>query len=490
MHDPTMIRASIENSLSSSVLATGSTRSLGDRSLALGLAALGLAAFGLTGCLGGEGRPTPDGGNNPVIDASITPMADADPDSPDADPSSPDAGPPSACAVAMQAAPTGAAAIPFTDALATATRNTWDGTTIPTAGDPDYPGGKYRTLTPDSDGNIHPGCSTAGLSDPADIPGYPCAAKEYPFPTDVTEDTDKPIVLLIHGNSDTPAGYERFLHPDPSTITDFQADTERRDQLAELLPAAGYRTIAVDMRKDLVDDSSAAGTGNSADNIDHGWAVPITQELIKQVIIANPERRVSIVGFSLGATVVRDALRRLFVQHQEGEWDINVFARVDDVIVASGAHHGVSTFALCGSNTTMSGTVTCEMGQVNTYTQTAFHRPLNGPALTGAGEAFGGWYETPCADGSYAFGLRDACEGNTVEYTTITMTDVENGTQQDEFVSEHASRLYPLACANNILTSLQDFDTSAYFFNGYFRNHFGSVRSNAGLGHVMAALAD
>ena len=55
-----------------------------------------------------------------------------------------------------------------------------------------------------------------------------------------------------------------------------------------------------------------------------------------------------------------------------------------DVIVASGANHGVVSFAKqCGVNLTMRGTVTCQMGQRNQYTQSSFHRPLNGPPITG-----------------------------------------------------------------------------------------------------------
>ena len=128
-------------------------------------------------------------------------------------------------------------------------------------------------------------------------------------------------------------------------------------------------------------------------------------------------------------------------------------------------------------------------GQRNQYTQTAFHRPLNGPPIDGE-DAFAGWWETPCADGDYAFGKRDVCGDSTVSYTTITMQDLENGTQQDEFVSEHASRLYPTECANNVITDLSDFDTSGYFFNGFFRNHYGSVRSERGLAKIMTALED
>ena len=455
-----------------------STRALRDGSLRSRLATtpvMLVAALSLPACLGGDGTPAAVDAGGGQVDAM------------------PDAAAEVTCATVMQNAPTGADAIAFTDALETASVNTWDSTTIPGASEATYPGGKYRTLTADGDGDIHPGCSTVGLAyTAASIPDYSCAAKEYDFPDGVTEDDTKPIVILVHGNSDSPAGYEGFLleNPDPETLG-FTPDAEQRDQLAELLPAAGYRTIAVDMRIDLVDDSPSADGGNFAKNIDHGWAVPITQELIKQVMIANPDRKVSIVGFSLGATVVRDALRRLFVQNQDGEWDVNVFSRLQDVIVASGAHHGVKTFAdLCGKNTTMSGTVTCEMGQRNTYTQTEFHTPLNGPSMFSAGQAFGGWYETPCAEGDYAFGLRDACGGNTVQYTTITMADIESGTQQDEFVSEHASRLYPLECANNIVTGLNDFDTSGYFFNGFLRNHFGGVRSAASLVHITTALAD
>ena len=98
---------------------------------------------------------------------------------------------------------------------------------------------------------------------------------------------------------------------------------------------------------------------------------------------------------------------------------------VDAVILASGANHGVVSFASeCGTNLTMRGTVTCQMGQRNQYTETEFHRPLNGPSITDRQRQFGGWWETPCADGDYAFGKRGACGGHVVAYTTITMKDL------------------------------------------------------------------
>jgi pimeloyl-ACP methyl ester carboxylesterase len=438
----------------------------------------------LPACLGGEGKVEPDAAATPDAATTDGPATDGPV-------------PLSACVEAMQDAPDVAGGLPYADALATATLNTWDGTTIPAADEPDYPGGKYRTLTADAEGNGHPGCSTAGLEyTPANIPGYPCAAKEYPFPDGVAEDTGKPIVILIHGNSDSPEGWEAHVHLDPGSITDFPADTEARPQLAERLPALGYRTIAVDMRIGLVDDPPNFPGGNPARNIDHGWGVPIAQELIKQVIINNPDRKISIIGFSLGATVARDALRRLWIEWREDLWDINAFSHVKDVILASGAHHGVSTYGLpdfCGQNLTMKGLAACQLGQRNQYTQIEFHRPLSGPAvpaeLTQAGE-FGGWYETPCADGDYAFGTRGACAGGQVEYTTITMKDLEENSQQDEFVSEHSSRVYPQVCADNHVTQLSDFDTSAYFINGYFRNHYGSIRSEAGLAKIINVLGD
>jgi pimeloyl-ACP methyl ester carboxylesterase len=456
----------------------------------LALPAAALITLTMSACLGGDPKETPD--------AAVAPP-DAPPgDQPDGQPGDIDAGPeepppPQACVDQMASAPTGTAAPSFADSLATTTVNVWGKPDLPAPSDPTYPGGKYRTLAPDTNGDVHPGCSKENLSyTPANIEGYPCAAKQYDFPDGVSEDTSKPIIILIHGNSDTPAEWEGFLHPDPSMVMGFIADAEKRDQLAELLPAAGYRTIAVDFRTDLVlTDDPGGTTGNFVSNFDHGWAVPIAESLIKQVIIENPGRQVSLVGFSLGATVTRDALRRLFVQFQNDQWDINVFTRVEDVIVASGGHHGVDTYDdLCGMNTTMRGTAACEFGQRNTYTQVPFHVPLNGPALTGSGEAFGGWYETPCADASYAFGVRGACGGHAVEYTTITMKDETDGTQLDEFVSEHASRLYPIECANNILTTSDDFDTSGYFFNGFLRFHFGSIRSVAGLMLIVQELAD
>ncbi|QRN99021.1 alpha/beta hydrolase [Archangium violaceum] len=388
--------------------------------------------------------------------------------------------------------------------------------------------GKYRPLT------NHPGCSTADLyydksntrelnpktptpyidgnndgkwtdrndyggpnkapshidGDVAKIDGYPCAAKQYTQPN---PDTSKPIVILVHGNSTRPHTWERFLLPPGTQISattekvSISPDTEVREQLAESLIAARYQVLAVDFRTDLVAtvDPSGLGAGeNAAGNIDHGWATPILQSLVKAVMKNNPGRKVALVGHSLGVTVVRDALRRLYVEHTKGvAGAINPFPQLSHVILGSGANHGVSTYdaGLCTNNFTMRGTIVCEMGSRSNYVQTNFHKPLNGPKDL---------FATPCADGDYAFGKTGQCGGNVVKYFTITMTDITQGSNyQDFYVSESASRIDMPGCVVNKLTTLSDYDTSGYFNKGFIANHFGSLRSSAGLRLAMNYLA-
>jgi pimeloyl-ACP methyl ester carboxylesterase len=259
----------------------------------------------------------------------------------------------------------------------------------------------------------HPGCSTSDMTYEHGGPdGYSCAAKVYPV---ASEDTARPIVLLIHGNSDTPDEWERW--PEDSGAP----------MIAETLSELGYRTIAIDLRIDLVDDpQSNNDTENAARNIDHGWATPIAQHFIRSAMEAEPARRFTVIGFSLGATIIRDALRRL---HVEGA--INPWERLEDVVLLAGAHHGVSTYAkLCGKNPTMRGQVACELGSRDSFAPTDFMSALNGPE---------GAYETPCSDGDSAYGATGACGGNTVAYTTVVMRDIADGSYQDEFVSESSS---------------------------------------------------
>ena len=319
----------------------------------------------------------------------------------------------------------------------------------------------YRAL------DTHPGCSTEGLGyTAASVPGYTCAAKEYVG----TEDTSKPIVILVHGNSDTPGSWEAY---DAAGACGDAGATEGADMLAEELVADGFRVLAVDMRYDLVDDPAGNNdTENAAKNMDHGWGVPITQHLIESVLTAYPDRQISIVGFSFGVTAARDAVRRLAIND-----GIDIFPRLDDMVMAAGANHGVSSYAQCGVNPTMRGTVTCEMGDRAAYSPTPFLTPLNGPE---------GAFETPCSDGQTAFG-RDICGGHSVEYTTVVMEDLATGEQQDLFVSEASAALLG---ADNQTIGLNDVDESNYFFCGLFRNHYGSIRANAGRSVIVSALAD
>ncbi len=309
----------------------------------------------------------------------------------------------------------------------------------------------------------HPGCSTEGLTyPPGQIDGYHCAVKAYAFSAGQQEDNTRPIVLLVHGNSDAPASFERF-----------PADSGA-DMLAEQLVSHGLRTYAVDLRIDRNDDPQGNNdTENAARNIDHGWAVPIVMHLVEASLKAFPARRLSLVGFSLGSTVIRDALRRL---HFRGglPWE-----RLEDVVLLAGAHHGVSTYArLCGRNPTMRGQVACQLGARDGFSATEFMKALNGASSAD---------EAPCADGKMAYGQEGHCGGRAVSYTTIVMKDIMDGSYQDEFVSEASSHLEG---ADNRKVDLTDFDSSGYFFNGLLKNHYGACRSAAALRILLERLMD
>jgi pimeloyl-ACP methyl ester carboxylesterase len=348
-------------------------------------------------------------------------------------------------------------------------------------------GNNVEFLVSDNEATVAPGV-------PADIDGYPCAAKEYTQPA---ENTDLPIVILVHGNSSSVTSFEEYANATLAGTTisnvagfSFTVESEPVDQLPTRLVAAGHRVIGFDARTDLVntltDFDATTATGNAFRNIDHGWAVPMLQALIRAVMTESPGRRVALVGHSLGVTVIRDALRRLYNEHVAGEpGAVNPFAQLSDVVLLSGANHGVSSGALlCETFDHMRGTVGCEMGDRGTFIPTYFTRPLNGP---------NDLYATPCADGDYAFGMHDACGGNVVEYTTVTMQDIADGELQDEFVSETSSSIDLDPCVANELLTLADYDASGYFFTGapgFFANHFGSARSAAGITLVTSRIAD
>ncbi len=333
------------------------------------------------------------------------------------------------------------------------------------AGDPTKNEGN-KDVIPYRDLATHPGCTLDGLETrkasayvAATIPGYTCAAKAYPL---TNEDTSKPIILLMHGNSSTPADWEKF----PADAADALL------MLADRLVAQRYRVLAVDVRYDKVDDPNADNkTENAGMNFDHGWAVPILQHFIDSVMTAFPDRQLSLVAFSVGPTIARDALRRL---HREGK---KPYERFSSLVFGAGSHHGVSSFrALCGTNPTMRGKIACELGDRTSFTPTDFLKPNNGP---------NGAWETPCADGDTAFGQKAVCGNHKVAYTTVVMKDVQEGTYQDEFVSEGSSKLNG---ATNLTVDLTSNDLSNYFYNGLFKNHMGSIRSEAALKIIVKAL--
>lgn len=201
------------------------------------------------------------------------------------------------------------------------------------------------------------------------------------------------------------------------------------------------------------------------------------------MIRANPGRRISLVGHSLGASSIRDALRRLWLARDTS--GVNPLALVQDVVLLSGAAHGTRFGNLgCSSYGHMRGKIGCELGERSFFLETYFTRPLNGPD-----EVWG----TPCADGWYAWGVDDACGGNVVEYSTLVMEDIFFGSYREEHSSEASSAMGVDGCAENETITLADYDTSAFFttnFPGLFPNHLGPVRSNAGILRVLQKLAD
>ncbi|MBX3259012.1 MAG: hypothetical protein KF782_04785 [Labilithrix sp.] len=320
----------------------------------------------------------------------------------------------------------------------------------------------------------HPGCTKEGIEarlqidgkpggyTAATLPDFPCSAKAYPAPAN--EDTTRAIIVLVHGNSSTPADWE--AHADDPADPD-------TPMIAERLVADGWRVFAADFRYDKVPDPADA-QGNPAKNFDHGWATPILERLLKSLHAEYPSRKINLAGFSLGTTIIRDALRRM---HHRGE---KPFEFVHALHLASGANHGVVTFSsLCGdpnnpTNKTMRGTVACQLGNRDNYAPTPFLTPLNGT---------NGDWETPCANGINAYGQNNVCGGNKVLYTTVVYKDPPNGPLQDEFVSETSSALK--GAENKTVTQE---DTTTYFLNGLFKIHNGSIRSAEGVTIALQAL--
>ncbi len=334
----------------------------------------------------------------------------------------------------------------------------------------------------------HPGCTTAGLASRLAIDGTPasytpavinggaftCAAKDYGMPT--PDDPTKPIIVLVHGNSSTPNDWETYVN-----------DATKAPMIAETLVADGYHVYASDVRYDMVPTNM---TNNPAKNYDHGWAVPIVESLLTNLFEQYPPPRMfNIAGFSIGPTVIRDALRRMFKKC------LNPFARIHALHYASGGNHGVSTYATdCVNeanpmNTTMAGLAACQLGNRAMYVLTPFEAPLNGAQVDTAS------FDTPCSDGTTAYGISGACGGNTVVYTTVVFADQPNGALLDEFVSQGSAML---TGANNMTVTQPEpgvctgsgssMMCQGYFLYPDFEYHYGAIRSAQGIAIAKAAL--
>jgi pimeloyl-ACP methyl ester carboxylesterase len=334
----------------------------------------------------------------------------------------------------------------------------------------------------------HPGCTTTGIGTRLAIDGTPasytpavinggafkCSAKDYGTPS--PDDPTKPIIVLVHGNSSTPNDWEAY-----------SGDPAKTPMIAETLVGDGYHVYASDVRFDQVPVDK---TNNPAQNYDHGWAVPIVQSLLENLFEQYPPPRMfNIAAFSIGPTVVRDALRRMFKKC------LNPFSRIHALHYASGGHHGVSTYTMdCVSetnpaNSTMAGLAACQLGDRAEYTLTPFEAPLNGAQMDIAS------YDTPCSDGNTAYGLTGVCGGNTVVYTTVVFADQPNGTLLDEFVSQKSAALVgannmtvtqpePGSCTGSGMSMM----CTGYFLYPDFEYHYGAIRSAQGIMIAKTAL--
>jgi hypothetical protein len=124
----------------------------------------------------------------------------------------------------------------------------------------------------------------------------------------------------------------------------------------------------------------------------------------------------------------------------------------------------------------MAGLAACQLGNRAGYVLTPFESPLNGPA-----DAIS--YDTPCSDGTTAYGQTGVCGGNTVVYTTVVFQDPEAGALLDEFVSQASAHL---AGANNM--TVTELEPDKFFFMGLFPHHYGAIRSAQGIAIAKAAL--
>lgn len=319
----------------------------------------------------------------------------------------------------------------------------------------------------------HPGCTVEGLDGPLGlVPGFRCAAVAYEAPT---EDPDLPVVVLVHSNGGDPRVWEPRI--DPSV--DPPGPEQGAPMLADVLTQAGFLAFAVDLRTDRVCEVDDCGCSDSTicnltRTVDHGWAVPLVMHLIEAVMAAHRGRQVSIVAHGFGATVVRDAIRRLTLR------GVAVLARLEDVVLLAGLNHGISDrcgWDRCGMSNTARGRCGCELG-FQDEAPTCFVGRLNGP---------GGAWEAPCADGRTAYGRNDACGGHRVRWTTVVMADEDASAIGLSCSSEATAAL---AGADNLTLGPDAVDRSDYWLGQAFVADCGAARSREAIELVLRVLTD
>ena len=352
------------------------------------------------------------------------------------------------------------------------------------------------TTNSSNEATVPSGSGADGTNSGTLLQGYQCAAKIYDARPSGFDD-GLPIVVLMPGNSGSPNHFEEYFRAEiaGTTVTsgsfEYTLASTVQESLATKLVALGYQVFSPDMRPDQIIatlDGAVVATefadpsfGDAFGSMDHGWGSPILQHFM-ETLMTNTDQQISMVGHSYGYSLVRDSLRRIYMKHKAGNFPINPYTRIRDLVLCSGTAHGVRNGDLeCSTRSNLRSKCNCQMGDRESYIPTDFNKALNGP---------NDLYATPCADASTAYGETGVCEDHAVRYTTITMRDVEDGVFQDEYVSEGASALNIAPCVSNELISSENgFDTSGFFYGGaLLANHLGAIRSQEGIAKIIEAL--
>jgi hypothetical protein len=125
---------------------------------------------------------------------------------------------------------------------------------------------------------------------------------------------------------------------------------------------------------------------------------------------------------------------------------VNPYAQLPDVVLLSGATTAYPTEV---SSATPTPTSCGAPSAARWATAAPSSRPTSPPP-----ERAVDLFSAPCAERQLRLRLSDQCDGNVVEYTTVTMEDLPDGALQDEFISEESSALDHEPCVENELITL------------------------------------